>query len=270
MKNPLILAVHEAKMYYIIQENIFKEPNYDNIFRVLEKLNLSYEIVKVKPLAEQFEFSTKHKNVFVYGSVKLAKIAQQYDFKPGSFYGGNHSFEIYSKYYGENLLNFDSQLTEFGQKLNWESGEEKFIRPSQDAKVFTGKKFTETKWNDFVAQTLESAEISPLNQSTKIQITTPKKIYKEARIWIVGGQVITSSYYFFHGNIDFEETVDIDGILFAEEMANIYQVAEAFVMDICLTTEGWKIVEINCVNSAGLYQADVEKLVMALEVKLTY
>ena len=64
--------------------------------------------------------------------------------------------------------------------------------------------------------------------------------------------------------------MDIDGILFAEEMANIYQVAEAFVMDICLTTEGWKIVEINCVNSAGFYQADVEKLVMALEVKLTY
>ena len=255
-------------MYYIIQENIFREPNYDNIFLVLEKLNLPFEIVKIEPFAENFEYKTELKNVFVYGSVKLAKISQQYNFKPGSYYGGNHSFEVYSKYYGENLLNFDSEISEFGNNLKWEVGEEKFIRPSRDAKVFTGKTFTETKWNDFVEQSLNSKENIPLNKDTKIQITKPKKIYKEARIWIVDGKVATSSYYLFHGNIEFEENVDIEGINFAEKMAKIYEVADAFVMDICFTNEGWKIVEINCVNSAGFYKADIEKLIIALEEKL--
>ncbi len=219
---------------------------------------------------ENFAFKTDLENVFVYGSVKLAKLAQQYKFKPGSFYGGNHSFEIYSKYYGENLLNFDSEISEFGKKLKWEIGEEKFIRPSQDAKVFTGKKFTEIKWNDFVEQTLNNKEKIPLNKDTKIQITQPKRIYKEARIWIVDGKVVTSSYYLFHGNIEFEENVGINGINFAEKMAKIYEVADAFVMDICLTNEGWKIVEINCVNSAGFYKADIEKLITALEEKFNH
>lgn len=168
-------------MYYIIQENIFREPNYDNIFLVLEKLNLPFEIVKIEPFAENFEYKTELQNVFVYGSVKLAKIAQKYNFKPGSYYGGNHSFEVYSKYYGENLLNFDSEISEFGNRLKWEIGEEKFIRPSRDAKVFTGKKFTETKWNDFVEQSLNSKESIPLNRETKIQVTNNLKQIKRKK-----------------------------------------------------------------------------------------
>jgi hypothetical protein len=257
-------------MHYIIQENIFREPNYDKIFSVMEKLNLSYEIVTIEPFAEELKFTTNSKNVFVYGSVKLAKIAQQYDFKPGSFYGGNHVFEVYSQHYKAHLLNFDSEISEFGKKMKWEAGEEKFIRPSRDAKVFTGKKFTETKWNDFVVQSLSNKEKTPLTSDTKIQITKPKKIFKEARVWIVGGKIITSSYYLFHGNIEFEENVDPEGLQFAEKMIEIYRVEDAFVMDICLTSEGWKIVEINCVNSAGFYKADVEKLVIALEDKFEF
>lgn len=254
-------------MYYLIQENIFKEPNYDNIFLVLEKLQLPYEIVKIEPYLESFDYNTKDENVFVYGSVKLAKIAHQYNFKPGSFYGGNHDFEVYSKHYGNNLLNYDSEISEFGKNLKWEIGEEKFIRPSREAKLFTGKKFTETKWNDFVAQVLKSENNIPLNKDSKIQITKPKKIFKEARIWIVDGKIVTSSYYLFHGNIEFEEDLAADGLNFAQNMVKIYEVADAFVMDICLTTEGWKIVEINCVNSAGFYKADIEKLIIALEAK---
>lgn len=252
-------------MYYIIQENIFKEPNYNNIFHALEKLNLPYEIVSIEPFADDFKFKTEMTNVFIYGSVKLAKIAKQYHFNPGSFYGGNHSFEVYSKYYGENLLNFDSEIYNFGDELKWGFNEEKFIRPSRDAKVFTGKKFTESKWKDFVEQSLNSKLQLTLNKDTRIQISKPKKIYKEARVWIVNGKVVTSSYYLFHGNIEFEENVEKEGLDFALEMAKLFEVADAFVMDICLTSDGWKIVEINCINSAGFYKADVELLIKALD-----
>jgi hypothetical protein len=48
-------------------------------------------------------------------------------------------------------------------------------------------------------------------------------------------------------------------------MVDLYKVAPAFVMDICLTPDGWKIVEINCVNCSGFYRGDLQKLVMALE-----
>ena len=50
-------------------------------------------------------------------------------------------------------------------------------------------------------------------------------------------------------------------------MLEIYNVERAFVMDICLSYEGWKIVEVNCINSAGFYPSlNIKTLIRALEV----
>ena len=48
-------------------------------------------------------------------------------------------------------------------------------------------------------------------------------------------------------------------------MVNLYQLAEAFVIDVCLTENGWKIVECNCINCAGFYDGNMQKLIMELE-----
>ena len=48
-------------------------------------------------------------------------------------------------------------------------------------------------------------------------------------------------------------------------MIKLFEVNDTFVMDICLTDNGYKIVECNCTNSAGFYKADMNKLIMALE-----
>ena len=77
--------------------------------------------------------------------------------------------------------------------------------------------------------------------------------------------MVTSSYYRFHGDMEYEEAVPSEGLAFAQQMADTFQVAPAFVMDICLAVDGWKIVEINCINSAGFYRADLRMLVQSLE-----
>ena len=41
--------------------------------------------------------------------------------------------------------------------------------------------------------------------------------------------------------------------------------ARASVLDTALTPDGPRIVEVNCINSAGLYGADVERIVVAVE-----
>ena len=48
-------------------------------------------------------------------------------------------------------------------------------------------------------------------------------------------------------------------------MVDIYQPAEAFVIDVCLVEDDWKIVEINCINAAGFYLCDIQKLITELE-----
>jgi hypothetical protein len=45
-------------MYFIVQENTFKEENYNNLILALNRLELPYEIVKVLPFVELIEFET--------------------------------------------------------------------------------------------------------------------------------------------------------------------------------------------------------------------
>lgn len=58
---------------------------------------------------------------------------------------------------------------------------------------------------------------------------------------------------------------DEAGLAFVTKMAQKYQPAAAFVLDICLTQNGWKIVEVNCMNSAGFYACNLQKLIVELE-----
>ena len=43
---------------------------------------------------------------------------------------------------------------------------------------------------------------------------------------------------------------------------------DAYVMDLGLTDDGWKIVELNNLNSAGLYECDTDAIIRTLEFSL--
>ena len=253
-------------MYYLVQSNIYSDPEHYKIFQVLEELNLAYETIELHN-TEKFDVQVDRKDVFVYGSVKLARLAKaNVDWTPGSFYGGNHKFEVHAPHYQENMLNYGAAVHKFSEPLTWKPGEQKFIKPYTDAKVFTGKVFTQMKWEDFVNHALDTPRTKMLHKDTLVQASKKQQLIKEARLWIVGETVISGVYYQFHGDVPFAREVSKDGIDFAKSMVKIFNVADAFVMDICLTTEGWKIVEINCINSAGFYHLNPRSLFRALEV----
>ena len=44
---------------------------------------------------------------------------------------------------------------------------------------------------------------------------------------------------------------------YAQRMVDVWQPAKAFVIDVAETNEGLKVIEINNINSAGFYEADV-------------
>jgi len=253
-------------MFYIIQKNLFRDTNYNIILDTLNRLGLEYEIVEFDE-NNNVIFKTERKDIFPFGSIRLAKVSVEMNWKPGSFFGNNHDYTIYSKYYKDNLLNYDSEIHKFGDILKWNNGELKFIRPCKDSKLFTGRVFTQTKWEDMVSQKKINPYFKEEMLNDLIQVSNPKEIYKEARTWIVDGKVITSSYYKFGDYVGYVEELEPEGLEFANKMAALYQVAETFVMDICLTSDGWKIVEINCTNCSGFYKGDIQKLVIALEDK---
>ena len=255
-------------MYYLVQSNIYSDPDHHKIFQALEELGLDYETIELNSDTQTIGVRAGRKDVFVYGSVKLARLAKENtDWYPGSFYGGNHLFEVYAPYYRNNLLNYEARVFKFADPIEWLPDETKFIKPYKDAKIFTGRVFTRTKWEDFVQSSLQNPKTPMLTGESLVQASPPQAIIKEARLWIVGRQVVAAVYYRFDDAAVFESEVAPEGIAFARAMVDIFNVAEAFVMDICLTADGWKIVEINCINSAGFFpNLNVKSLVRTLDI----
>ena len=254
-------------MFFLVQANVYLNPDHYRIFDALEELNIDHSVINIPPAAEKIDFETDRKDVFVYGSVTIARLAKQKThWSPGSFYGGNHLYEVYSEYYGAHLLNHEVMVCKISEELIWGEGEMKFIKPYDEAKIFTGRVFNEKEWKDFVFEALENS-FNRITVNSVTQASKAKRIIKEARLWIVDGQIIDAGYYKFNDQAPFEEKVSEDGLDFAREMLRLFNLEKAFVMDICLTDEGWKIVEINCINSSGFYpNTNVKSIIRALNV----
>jgi len=266
-------------MYYVIQENMFSEPNYDILIQTLERMGLEYEIVKVRPFIEDFEFKTKRKDVFCFGSVKMTRLAKKYEWYPGSLLNENHDYRVYSQHYKENLLNYDSVIQKFGEPISESISNINgifFARPCEDTKTFTGKSFFIEDWEEFKNGMLDGNETTSLTYDTPIQVCSHKLITKEFRFWIVDGKVVTGSQY-RAGNLIYSTNLVDEGAkwfclgMVSEMAENSYRLADAFVMDVCEVLiygkPEYKIVECGCINCAGFYSADMQKLINALEIK---
>lgn len=251
-------------MYYIVQENLFKEEGHAKLIYSLERFNIPYELVNVQPFIEEVEFKTDRKDVFVFGSLKLARLSKKYGWNPGAVITENHDYEVYSQHYKDYLLNYDSRIYELQDDFPWVH-DQHFIRPCLDSKIFTGRVFCEDEWPSVRENLLLNSEWSSVTPESKIQVANPKNITQEVRFWVVGGKIVTQSTYRRGCFLVYDNVVDQDAIDFAQEMVNLFQLAESFVIDLALTPSGWKIIECGSVSCAGFYDADMQKIIMALE-----
>ena len=104
-----------------------------------------------------------------------------------------------------------------------------------------------------------------LRHDTELMLTQPAQILKEWRIWIVNDVVRTFSLYKEGSRVIYRPEIDQDAADFAEQMVRLNPgYARAYVMDICRTETGLKMLETNCINAAGFYAADLLKLADAI------
>ena len=268
-------------MHYIIQENVFREQHYDILEKSLQRLGLTYNTVRIFPFVDKIvdikdipdgpynvddlPDLVPDNNVFCFGAIKLARVAAKRGWNPGSMMNTNHDFEVYKHHYKENLLNWNSMVIKFTDEFKWGLGESKFIRPTEDTKTFTGKVFREVEWKDFVYYNQNNGHTTLLNNDTLIQVSSVKNIHTEIRFWVVGGKIITGSQYRIGNQTIYSEYFEPSAQEFAQSMVDKFQLAEAFVIDVCLTDDGWKVVEAGCLNCAGFYKADLQRLLISLE-----
>ena len=271
-------------MFYVIQENLFKEHHYQVLLDTMNRFNFEYDIVKYIPFAgdiyewydseeadknPNFEpkvYQTDKTNIFCFGAVAMAAAAVKRGWEPGSMLNDNHDYNVYAPKYGfENMLNGDGVVINFTDPIPFDN-EFFFARPTKDSKVFSGQIFSKAAWADYTKICNESDTVNVITEETQVLVSPLKDIQQEVRCWVVGGKVVTASRYkignrVIYANYD-DETYFID---FAQSMVDKYQPAEAFVLDICLANDELKVVEVNNINSAGFYECNMIKLIESLE-----
>lgn len=266
-------------MHYIIQEDVFRESNYKNLVSTIHKLGLPYTIVRIFPFIDKIvdvknipdfsydvdrlpDINVSTENVFCFGAIKLARVASKFSWYPGSLLNSNHDFNVYKNHY--DLLNRDSIIQKFGDSITWDF-EYKFFRPTEDTKSFVGKVYNRNDWEEFVNYSLNNGHETSLNSETLIQVSSVKNIQKEIRFWVVGGKVITGSQYRLGNKTICDSFYDTEAFDFAQDQVDKFQISDAFVIDVCLSDNDWKVVEVGCINSAGFYNCDIQKLIISID-----
>jgi hypothetical protein len=266
---------------WIIQENLWNEEGFNALLRALDVIGSPYTVVKVVPFAHDLipePTVAPEERVIAVGAYTMTKIAKARGWSPGVWLNDNFDYKLQVEKWGRRVLNHDASFYTFEDHharlwMNPPSGSF-FVRPLNDEKSFAGMVTTWSgfsQWFEAITnlEDLERSEgyepSSTLTSKTRMAIAPVKTILREYRVWIVKGKVVTSSLYKSGAQVLYDARVDPDVIEFAEKTAAIWSPADAYVMDVAHTPDGLRVIEVNCINSAGFYAGNVGKLVQALE-----
>lgn len=258
-------------MHWLIQNNLYLDNGQRNLVKFLETMEIpftEFEFTKKETLEESMDpYINPEGLVMAIGSVNFAHVSSKVGWVPGSFYNANHDYQEWKKHFGNHLLNADAIVCSYDEVV--QTWDEFFIRPCGDTKSFVGQVMDWVEFSDWKRRVYLGEVNKTLYADTMVMYCQPKKIYREARFFIVDKRIVTYSTYKIGERVIHVAETPPTMIEYAERMINIWQPARAFVLDIALTDDaddGYnKIIEINCLNCSGFYDCDIQKLVMAIE-----
>lgn len=276
-------------MHWIIQTDLFQEAGWRALVDTLERFNIPHSIHKVIPfVGEILPDANPDGPVICIGAYSLRHLAKKKGWTPGVFDLEPFDFEIQKVHWGKHMLNYDAKVSRFEDAVfpfysvcsahietdpNCNTckigsyADEMFIRPVLDSKSFAGSLFTAEDFYDWKRKivVLEHDYGNTVDKDTVIQMCPLKTIYAEYRYWIVKGEIVTKSLYKRGDKVMYSSDVDPRFDDYVKDRIAEWQPLDAFVIDVCNTSQGIKIVEINTLNSSGFYAGDMQKLVIALE-----
>lgn len=284
-------------LHWILQNNLYSEAGFQKLVDTLDRFGSSYSIHKVVPFAHKMEpeltqitsvsyqatpdspwESRPIPKIVVMGSYALTRIAAERGWNPGAWMGKNFDFFTQLSRWGKNMFNRDAYVSPLANVP--EQSRLFFIRPNADSKAFTGYV---TDWPAFVEWRDKVLALTPeddptVTGETLVVIASVKPISREWRTWIVDGKVVTASQYKLGSRKVESADVDARVINFASGMAEIWRTARgpgskgygddlapAYCLDVFESEGELYIGEVNNLNSAGFYAADMQKLVDAIE-----
>jgi hypothetical protein len=253
-------------MFWVLQKNLFNESAFGALLEQLDRQQVQYQIVDIIPFAHEMVPDIDPQGlVMCLGATSMNKVAVKKGWTPG-YFGDNLSYDLLIQNYGEHMMNYNAVIAPLRDLTKkWDYF---FIRPMADTKQFSGTMMT---WYDFedwrrkINYLDGQASYTTLTCDDIVVMAEPHNIKAEYRFFVVDGKVITGSMYKLGNQIIHSDRVDESVYAYAQQMVNIWQPNRAFDLDIFETDEGYKIGEINAINSAGFYACDMGKFINAIE-----
>jgi hypothetical protein len=256
-------------MQWLLQE--FEDTR--KLAEALDRLEIPYTWHKVVPFVGELvpgPIVADPNSVVMFGSYALWRSAEANGYRPGVF--KLRPF-VHEEVWHPYLLNgadaLFTTLRDIPGRLA-DDGSEWFLRPVDDSKAEPGnvKSAGEIIRMAERVLALDESEIpnGSLRHDTLLMLTKPVRIMREWRLWAVDGRIVTWSLYRQGSRVVYRNEIDDDALAFAERMADINPgYSPAYVIDICRTEDGLKLLETNCINAAGFYAADLVKLAAAID-----
>ncbi|MEO1110656.1 MAG: ATP-grasp domain-containing protein [Pseudomonadota bacterium] len=256
-------------MQWLLQE--FQDTQ--KLANALDRLKIPYTWHKVVPFVGELVPEPEIINpasVVMFGSYSLWRYAEKRALSPGVF---KIPPFVHEKSWHPLLLNGADalflQLREIPDQLP-DDGKHWFLRPVDDSKEEPGNVKSSAEIinlaNKVLAVNQEEIPNGSLRHDTQLMLTKPARILREWRIWVIDGRVVTWSLYKEGQRVVYRQEIDEDALEFAEHLVACNPAySRAYVLDICRTEHGLKMLETNCINAAGFYAADLVKLASAVD-----
>jgi hypothetical protein len=263
----MFLNLKDKTMQWVIQDNIANEERTSALIQNIDRFGQKVHLVKVVPFVGEImpDLDFDDEKVICFGSYSMRHQANKKGWFPGVYDMEWFPYQSLIEVLGNRVLNDESVFGEFGE-INPEY-EEFFIRPTHDGKEFAGTIKSKGQLKEWQAKVIKLGRddfSGVLRAQTEVMCSPLKKIYDEFRYFVVDGKVVTGSQYKLGKRVVYGDT-DYN-IPVAQEFVDVLNdhISHPFVIDIALTDDGYKVIELNTLNCAGFYAADMQKLVAAL------
>jgi len=215
--------------------------------------------------------------IILHGSLQQASIINKFEHYPGVYLElDNYECSKYYGYYGNKLLNSNYIMMGMNDIIrNYHSifelfnTDKIFIRPSNGYKSFPGQLLPLDNF-EFEFNVLKQS-YGGLNMDDLVILAPYKEIINEYRFIVVDNKVVTGSLYMNKENRKtniaiFDQPCDAShpATLYASELADLYTPDNAYTLDICETSSGFHLLEINSFCCANMYGANLDDVVKAI------
>ena len=266
---------------WLIERNVFEDRNPLRMANAARSLGMAcidvaFECVngdeQVLRPTKSVPFSDDD-SVFVYGSMNLCRwLLSNRKWPKLAWYDFNRlRCQCYYAHWGPFLLQQNYgfiPLAEVHRRRDWlyqTFGRENriFIRPDDNAKSFAGGVVERDRFEKW----WELANFYRPSPDALAVVAQPQSIDAEWRLVIARKKVVTGSQYRRNGIEEISPACPPEVAAFAESVANagVFEPHPAYVMDVCRTAQGYRLVEIGSICCASLYACNIEQIVAAVK-----